>query len=185
MTYGSRFGARARLPFRSVNRPDSADYDPALQRHHLLPRQLLGRRSFVRLFGAVDARKLGFDDFRRNGVLLPARVEAARRLALPLHRGPHRAYNARVMERVGQIEAHWVEAHRGAPVSAGEEALFRLALLQRTLRRRLLDPPGAPLRLNRNDPLGTGYDFAELDAMVGQLWGGTQTVLADSSAFAA
>lgn len=185
MTGAGRAAPRPRLAFRSVNRPGSAHYDPALQRHHLLPRQLIGDRAFSRLFAAVDAGRIGFDDFRRNGLLLPARAEASRRLALPLHRGPHRAYSAMVGERVGQIEARWARTCRRAPGSAGEEALFRLDLLQRALRRRLLDPPGARLRLNRHDPLGTGFDFTELDAMAEALWGGTQCVLAESSAFAA
>ncbi|MCT2558078.1 AHH domain-containing protein [Tsuneonella sp. YG55] len=185
MTAAVEYAQRERLPFRAVNRPGAADYDPALQRHHLLPRQLLGNRCFGRLLGALDPRRLGFDDFRRNGVLLPARTDAASRLGLPLHRGPHRAYNAMVIERVGMIEAQWVAARPRAPVSAGEDALFRLALLQRALRRRLLDPARTPLRLNRHDPVGTGFDFTRLDAMVDQLWGATQSALAESSSLAA
>ena len=133
------------------------------------------------MFRELDPRSHGFDDFRRNGVLLPSREEAARRLALPLHRGPHRAYNALVFERVGQIEAGWSHSERRTPFSAGEDALFRLAILQRALRRRLLDPPQRPWLLNRNDPVGTGFDFSELDAMVEQLWGATQSTLAASS----
>ena len=136
------------------------------------------------MIARLDDERLGFDDFRRNGLLLPARSEAARRLGLPLHRGPHRAYNAMVIERVGQIEERWSRRSPGAAREAGEEALFRLALLQRTLRRRLLDPPGRPLRLNRHDPLGAGFDFSELDAMAEALWTGTQEVLAESSSFA-
>jgi hypothetical protein len=185
LTLAAECALRTRLPFRAVNCPGSTGYDPALQRHHLLPRQLAGRRSFARLFGSLDPRRLGIDDFRRNGVLLPARDEAALRLGLPLHRGPHRAYNAMVTERVGQIEARWATEHPRAPLGASEDALFRLALLQRALRRRLLDPPRAPLRLNRNDPVGSGFDFAELDAMVERLWGGTHSILAASSSFAA
>jgi hypothetical protein len=176
--------ARCQLPFRAVNRPGSATYDPALQRHHVLPRQLLALGCLGRMFEALDPRRVGFEDFRRNGLLLPARTSAARRLALPLHRGPHRAYNAMVIERVGQIEARWVRTHPASSRLAREEALFRLALLQRALRRRLLDPPGARLLLNRHDPLGTGFDFTELDAMAEHLWGATQSVLAASSSFA-
>lgn len=181
-----RVGAkRARVPFRAVNRPGSPDHDPGLQRHHLLPCALLGRRSFARMLAAIDRDALGFDDFRLNGLLLPASGEAARRLGLPLHRGPHRHYNDLVSERVGQIEAGWAAHSRRARDLAGEEALFRLTLLQRSLRRRLLDPPRRPLRLNRNDPLGTGFDFSELDAMAEALWGATHSTLAESSSFAA
>ena len=178
-------GSRARIPFRAVNRPGSPDHDPGLQRHHLLPCALLRRRAFARMLGAIDREALGFEDFRCNGLLLPASGAAARRLGLPLHRGPHRQYNGMVAERVGQIEARWAARSPREPDLAGEEALFRLALLQRSLRRRLLDPPGRPLRLNRSDPLGTGFDFTELDAMAETLWGATHSTLAASSSFAA
>lgn len=173
-----RQALRPRLPFRAINRPGTPDYDPALQRHLLLPRQLLSRSCFGRLFDALGASRLGFEDFRRNGLLLPARQAAARRLGLPLHRGPHKTYNAMVIERVGQIEAHWAKANvRGAEAARGD-ALFRIGLLQSALQRRLLDPPGRPLQLNRHDPRGRGFDFAELDAMAEHLWGATQSVLA-------
>lgn len=94
---------RERLTFRAVNRKDAPDYNPGLQRHHLLPRQLLSRRCFGNLFDAIGRERIGFDDFRSNGLLLPASDAAALRLALPLHRGPHRDYNAMVIERVGQV----------------------------------------------------------------------------------
>ena len=142
MSAAGRAVPRSRLAFRAVNRPGSVHYDPVLQRHHLLPRQLIGHPAFARLFAAVDGGRVGFGDFRRNGLLLPARAEASRRMALPLHRGPHRAYSAMVGERVGQIEARWSSARPRDPVLAGDEALFRLDLLQRALRRRLLRPAG-------------------------------------------
>lgn len=164
---------RARLPFRAVNRRGAPDYDPGLQRHHLLPCEVLGRRCFAPLFGLLGAERLGFDDFRRNGLLLPANDRAAMRIGLPLHRGPHRRYNALVIERVGQIEAGWAARRRRAPEAALDEAFERLALLQRALRRRLLDQHRR-LRLNRRDPLGQGFDFAELDAMAALLWAGTE-----------
>ena len=50
---------------------------------------------------------------------------------------------------------------------------MRVELLQRALRRRLLAPERARMRLNRSDPLGTGLDFTELDAMADALWAGT------------
>jgi hypothetical protein len=171
---------RAALPFRAVNRSGRPDYDPSLQRHHLLPSQLRSRPAFSRLLAALDPARVGFDDFRRNGLLLPADEGAARRLLLPLHRGPHRDYNRMVSERIGQIEAQWSARRPRSPGAAGEEALFRLALLQRTLRRRLLNPPGRPVRLNRHDPLGAGFDFSELDAMAEQLWLGTREIASAS-----
>lgn len=175
---------RQRLPFRTVNRKGAPNYDPALQRHHLLPRQLLTRRCFGALFASLGLERLGFDDFRANGMLLPARDEASVRLGLPLHRGPHRAYNEVVIERVGQVEREWARLREGSPDAALEQALMRLALLQSALRRRLLAERNR-LVLNRRDPLGQGYDFAALDAMAERLWSGTQAVAADSASFAA
>jgi len=166
--------ARRRLPFRAVNRRDAADYDPGLQRHHLLPRQLLQGRCFGTLFEAIGRERLGFDDFRANGLLLPATDAGAARIGLPLHRGPHRDYNAMVTERVGQVEADWSCRRLRAPEVALSEALARLRLLQRALRRRLLDPGRRPLRLNRAQPVLYNADFAELDALADSLWGSTQ-----------
>ncbi len=164
---------RAHLSFRAVNRSDAPDYNPGLQRHHLLPRQLLGQRCFGLLFTSIGRERIGFEDFRSNGLLLPASDAAALRFGLPLHRGPHRTYNAMVIERVGQVEQSWSNLRPKAPEIALEEALMRLTLLQRALRRRLLDPLRHRLALNRHDPLGTSADFAELDAMADALWGAT------------
>jgi hypothetical protein len=182
---------RACLSFRAVNIRDRPGYDPGLQRHHLLPRQLLGKRCFSGLFEAVGRDRMGFDDFRSNGLLLPANDRAVLRMGLPLHRGPHRDYNALVIERVGQVEAAWSARRLLAPEVAIDDALMRLGLLQRALRHRLLDPVRKRLSLNRHDPLGKSIDFSELDAMAEALWPETDVleqahqVLAASSALAA
>jgi len=128
------------------------------------------------LFDAVGRDRIGFDDFRSNGLLLPANDAATMRIGLPLHRGPHRDYNAMVMERVGQIEAGWSGLRLRAPEISLDHASMRLALLQRALRRRLLSPNGSRLALNRKDPLGAGQDFSDLDAMADALWGETEPV---------
>jgi hypothetical protein len=140
-----------------------------MQRHHLLPRQLISARCFRGLFDRLGRDCLGFDDFRRNGLLLPCTERAAVRIGLPLHRGPHGEYNAMVFERVGQIEGSWAERRLRRPDDALEEALMRLTLLQAGLRKRLL-ADRRRLLLNRGDPLGAGRDFAELDAMAETLW---------------
>lgn len=168
---------RPRLPFRAVNRREQPGYQAGMQRHHLLPCQLLSQRCFGPLFDSVGAERLGFDDFRRNGLLLPATDPSAVRLQLPLHRGPHGSYNAMVAERVGHIEAEWARVRRRAPEIAVHDALMRLELLQRALRRRLL-APHRRVRLNRGDPLGAGLDFRELDAMAEVLWAHTRDAAA-------
>ncbi|RGP40749.1 hypothetical protein BPTFM16_01037 [Altererythrobacter insulae] len=164
--------SRAILPFRAVNRRDVPGYEPGLQRHHLLPCQLLSQNCFGRMFTEIGVKRVGFQDFRANGLLLPANEDTALRKALPLHRGPHRDYNEMVIERVGCIEADWSSRREHDPREAVRDALYRLALLQAALRKRLL-ADRARFILNRKDPVGTGFDFTELDAMAEELWRAT------------
>lgn len=163
---------RGTLPFSRVNRAGELGHQTGMQRHHLLPIQLLSARCFGLMFERIGRDHVGFDDFRRNGMLLPATERSAVRIGLPLHRGPHRHYNEMVVERVGQVEEGWSAMRPRAPEIALEQALMRLTLLQSALRRRLLADTRR-LRLNRADPLGAGRDFAALDAMAEQLWRGT------------
>lgn len=163
---------RTRLAFRMVNHRASPDFDSGLHRHHILPLQILRMPGFRPMLSALGSERLCFDDFRSNGLLLPANDDAAIRLGLPLHRGPHRRYNAMVIERVGRIEQTWSASRPRRPDAALDETYERLALLQRALRRRLLDQRRR-LVLNRRDPLGSGADFTELDAMADLLWPAT------------
>lgn len=163
---------RRDLAFRAVNVPGTVGYAPDFQRHHILPRQLTLRPGLAAMIDFLGAEQVGIDDFRRNGVLLPATDEAARRIGLPLHRGPHRQYNEVVIERFAQIAAQCQRSRRKRDDQAMVEALFRIDVLQRALRRRLLDP--ARWRgeaLNRRDP---ALDFSHLDRMADQLWGATE-----------
>ncbi|MEM9502234.1 MAG: AHH domain-containing protein [Pseudomonadota bacterium] len=160
------------MPFRSVNKRGSPGYDAGLQRHHLLPRQLLTRKCFGYMFAQIGRSNLGFEDFRTNGLLLPATEDATIRTGMPLHRGPHRHYNELVVERVGRIEEQWSHKRQSDTEAALMDALMRLKLLQSALRSRLLSERRRML-LNRNDPLGAGFDFTELDAMAETLWEST------------
>lgn len=172
---GQRPGRRRRLRFASINRPGAPDYDPGLQRHHLIPRQVQSQRCFAALFEAVGEKRIGFDDFRANGMLLPASDAAALRMAMPLHRGPHRRYSGVVIDRIGRIEATWakVRLQRGLDLAC-EQALMQLRLVQRALRRRLLQGARGAFALSRRDPLWQAPDFSELDAMADRLWAEAQ-----------
>lgn len=152
-----------------MNRPGLPGHAVDLQRHHLLPRQAIDWPALQRLFEAVGRERIGFDDFRRNGMLLPARASAALRLGLPLHRGPHRDYNRMVLERLGTIEASWARQRPRNEHAAGAAAVLRIGLLQKALRRRILDRRN-PVRFNHSDPLGHGRDFALLDSLAEELW---------------
>lgn len=116
--------------------------------------------------------RIGFDDFRFNGLLLPATEDASVQTGLPLHRGPHPVYNELVIERIGSIETRWELVKRKDPETARVEALDRMRLLQRALRIRLINEDKGFV-LNRKDPLGTGFNFDTLDAMAEEIWSST------------
>nr|WP_183612741.1 AHH domain-containing protein [Novosphingobium hassiacum] len=160
------------MPFGSVNVPGQPGYAPELQRHHLIPRQVLGSHALGRMLARLGLDHMGFHDFRRNGLLLPASEVAALRIGLPLHRGPHRSYNDLVIERAGQIEARWSRERAAGSKLADFEALMRFDLLQRALRRKLLDPRSwSRTPLNSRDP---ALDFSHLDEMADMLWTSTE-----------
>jgi len=171
VTFGPAY-ARASLPFRAVNRRGARGYAPGLQRHHLLPSQLLSMTCFSRILDRIGRNAIGFNDFRRNGLLLPADEQTALRTGMPLHRGPHKRYNEVVIERIGRIERGWAQAFRCDEERARSEALSRINVLQLALRKRLLSRRHRPL-LNSRDPLGAGIDFAVLDAMAETIWEST------------
>lgn len=166
--------ARPKLPFRSVNVPGQPGYRGGMQRHHLLPRQLLSQNAHGRLFDEIGRDRIGFDDFRSNGLLLPSTDSTAQQTRMPLHRGPHHAYNAMVAERIGQIESDWSRLRPKAPEIALDQAIMRIDLLQRALRRRLLAEDRTRIKLNRSDRLGEAVDFSVLDAMAEALWNTTE-----------
>ncbi|WP_082010451.1 AHH domain-containing protein [Novosphingobium malaysiense] len=170
------------MPFRAVNRRGWPGHDPGLQRHHLLPRELLTHSAFRRMFMQGSAKRRSFDDFRDNGLLLPCRESAALRMGLPLHRGPHRHYNAMVIERVGQIEGEWTTLRPRDDAAAAAQVQWRLALLQRALRRFLLDGRRRRLLLNRQDPLGAGINYSDLDVVAEALWGASGSPHRDKEA---
>jgi hypothetical protein len=78
-----------------------------------------------------------------------------------------------VIERMGQIEAGWQRRRGNAPINQARiETLWRIDLLQRALRRRLLDPVlWRNVPLNQRDP---GLDFSHLDRMADALWAATE-----------
>jgi len=134
---------RAYIPLCSVNIPGKPGYHPGLQHHRLLFRTLLGRRPFSRMIGSPSRERIGFHDFRRSVLLLPASESGAQRIALPLHRVPHGTYSEIAIERVGQIEMGCIRTRRYDNKLASMESLMLLYLLQHALSRRLLTCPRA------------------------------------------
>ena len=50
---GLRLPPRQRISFRAVNCRAAPDYDPGLQRHHILPRQVLTKPCFHPMLSAI------------------------------------------------------------------------------------------------------------------------------------
>lgn len=142
----------------------------AYQKHHVIPGQLFRLPVFQRLMSEVALSGFVAGDFERNGLFLPADEETALLARRPMHRGPHLRYNEMVIERVGRIERDF--AATPDRERAANDALFRLTLLQRTLRR-TLDSPAPWTPLNRRDPMSRAVDFTDLDAMADLLWQAT------------
>jgi A nuclease family of the HNH/ENDO VII superfamily with conserved AHH len=76
---------------------------PGWHRHHILPtniRRYPDLRDFLGGIGDLDG---WLEDFGANGMFLPAVESVARATRLPLHRGPHRTYNAIVIDALDGI----------------------------------------------------------------------------------
>jgi A nuclease family of the HNH/ENDO VII superfamily with conserved AHH len=140
-------------------------------RHHLIPSEIIRRRSFLPFFLSLQC--CGFDpqDFSTNGVLLPCTAMAAIEHRLPPHRGPHRHYNELVGERIAIL----IRNHCPNPFMPERQtdALAAIYLLQRGLRRGLVQRRPF-IRLNRRDPMSRDVDFRDLDNEVGRLWVATE-----------
>ncbi len=158
--------------FSMVNRKGGSDHNPHYQRHHLIPLQA-GTISDLR--GPLNEMASGgfdFDDFERNGVLLPSDEKLALQTGRPLHRGPHPHYNELVIERLFLIK------QLGARIeNTSKRRVFfhlRMRLLQAALRRALVGSALPVFRLNKKDPGLSSAAFADLDSCVDLLFVATQ-----------
>lgn len=121
------------------------------QCHHLIPVRVCNMASFRSFF--EKSRTSGFDpdDFRLNGMHLPCREKIAVAFGLPLHRGPHPAYNQMVAERL-------------AAISVLDKCESRLQLMQflRALREGLRNCPEVDA-IDRRNPFQPSVDMRRLD----------------------
>lgn len=127
--------------------------------HHIIPIEIVERRSLAVFFG--HARAHGFDpnDFSTNGTHLPSTERQAAVFGLPLHRGGHPRYNEMVGDMIAPLT-------RMDPVHASAG----LWQLQEQLRSALR--PGLALSLVRGRGcFPANADFRRLDAAVDILWG--------------
>jgi A nuclease family of the HNH/ENDO VII superfamily with conserved AHH len=96
-------GTHHRLPFAAVNRRGDPGYREGWEKHHELPNQCTRDPALGPFIDSLGAFGFFIDDFKTNGILLPALPSISRASGLPLHVGGHAVYNARVMARMHEI----------------------------------------------------------------------------------
>jgi A nuclease family of the HNH/ENDO VII superfamily with conserved AHH len=124
----------------------------------VIPVNIIGSRVFAGLFALVA--QVGFNphSFIANGLLLPSTEAMAVYTGLPLHRGPHKHYDALIAEGLNIV---W-EQMRREQVADNVTVLRLLSEFVGHVRRALQHDDA--LRLNRNDPRITHYPLSTLDA---------------------
>ena len=122
------------------------------QCHHLIPVKVCNMGALRPFFEKSKAYGFDPDDFGVNGMPLPCRERMAAAFGLPLHRGPHPAYNQMVAERL-------------AAISVLDECESRLQLMQflRALRKGLRNCPEFDA-MDRRNPFQPTVDMRRLDS---------------------
>lgn len=158
--------------FSMINKKNKGDYHPHYQRHHLIPLQAASISTIREPLDKIGPEGFDFDDFEKNGVLLPSEEQTALETGRPLHRGPHPRYNMLVIERLSLI----IQLSNQIENDVQRKVFFRLriSLLQSVLRRALVGSALPVFRLNRRDPGLSSSAFAELDSSVDALYAATQ-----------
>lgn len=158
--------------FSMINRKNRGGYHPHYQRHHLIPLQVASISTIREPLDKIGSAGFDFDDFEKNGVLLPSDEKIAFETGRSLHRGPHPRYNMLVIERLSLI----IQLSNQIENDVQRKVFFRLriALLQSVLRRALVGSALPVFRLNKKDPSLPSSAFAELDSSVDALYVATQ-----------
>jgi hypothetical protein len=158
--------------FSEINRKHTENYRSHFQRHHLIPLQVATIADVISPLNEALPGGFDFDDFSKNGVLLPSDEKTAVETGHPLHRGPHPRYNELVIDRLILI-TRLSEQIKGKGQRA-EFFGFRVRLLQQTLKQALIGRGLGRLRLNKRDPGPSSKAFSNLDASVDRLYQATQ-----------
>lgn len=136
--------------------------------HHIIPIEIVERRSLAVFFGHVRAHGFDPNDFSINGTHLPSTELQAAAFGLPLHRGGHPRYN----EIVGDMIA---------PLTRMDPMLASARLRQLQFRlRTVLRPNRATPVIRSRGCFPANADFRRLDAAVDMLWGTAAPVLSGS-----
>jgi hypothetical protein len=156
------------IRFSKVNKADSENHNPQLQRHHLIPLQVSSISELTGSTGIIATTGFQFDDFSTNGILLPCCEKIALETGRPLHRGPHPRYNEIVITSLYAIDelGDRMENDR-------ERKTFyrmRMMLLLSGLRQGLANRGFKNLLLNSRDPVHSHLDFGNIDSDIEKLF---------------
>ena len=147
------------VQFSAVNRRGCDSYRDGWQRHHLIPKQCATDPRSACLIASVRAAGFRFNNFETNGILLPATFAIAATSGLPVHSGQHRAYNARVIDQLVEIDS--ATRQIDDPLLRMRFALRKIGDLQLILRGILARPlPDSPMVIDELDlwSLGKGHE---------------------------
>lgn len=134
------------------------------QKHHLIPVEVVSRRSLSSLIAPL--KNVGFDpqDFDSNGLWLPSSEKVAIETGLPMHRGPYPHYNAFVGDQVAFLCRNLAMSSRDGQVALK----LRLGHLQGRLHS-ALSRVDTDIWLNRSDPREDLAKYATFDDDLRQL----------------
>jgi hypothetical protein len=121
-----------RVPFGAVNLSHDRTYREGWVRHHLLPLQSLRDRALQPFLSSLSDDGFHMDDFRTNGILLPALQSIGKFAGLPVHFGGHPNYNGRTIDELQAIRGICESIRAGS--RRREIALSGVRGLQRRLR---------------------------------------------------
>ena len=130
------------------------------QRHHLIPRGLSASQRYPDIAAMLDAAGRRAPQMVRATIALPTREALAARTGLPVHRGPHPAYDDWVAARLALMVP--VSDRLGGPpidLLAGLQLGLRTMLSQGVWGRRLAD----------RTPMADASGHVELDTLVDRL----------------
>jgi hypothetical protein len=94
-----------RVPFASVNRPNTPTYREGWVRHHLHSLQCMRDSALAPFLLAMRDDGFHMDDFETNGVLLPVLPSQSILSGQPLHLGGHPNYNAQIIDELHFIRS--------------------------------------------------------------------------------
>jgi hypothetical protein len=120
--------------FSNTNIRGAPGFRDGWQRHHLIPQQCKTDPQTRLLMMVMIGLGFCFNDFPRNGILLPNTYAQSAIFNLPYHSGSHREYNAMVIGMMTSLTSH---LNFVSDLSDAQRALSLIRHTQASLRVRM------------------------------------------------